>query len=214
MIYRVLSSESTLKVLEIADELRYHIPTDKKSDKFYPLISSALIKNICIKNRAVSRDISRKNLLSLEEYNELLCAVSFILYDYADKKIRCELEKFTAEYADKGYDFNITAAEMYALAMGQGCNMIWWNIAENESGYKVLRLKRSDDGTAFRRYGKDRDNITLSAQTHCIQIGKCKCYADGNMIYCYPADMELFFVKRDGNKFIGYGMSSKFPMSA
>ena len=59
MIYRVLSSESTLRVLEIAVELRYHIPTDTKKDKFYPLISTALIKNICIKNRAVSRATSK-----------------------------------------------------------------------------------------------------------------------------------------------------------
>lgn len=214
MKYRMLTNECTLRVLEIAVELRSHTPTDTKSDKFYPMISTALIKNICIKNRAVTRDISRKNQLSLDEYKELLCAVSFMLYDHAEKQIKCELDRFIAEYSDKDYEFTVTAAEMYALAMGQGCKKIWWNISECGSGFKVAQLKRSADGTAFRRYGKYRDNVNLSKEAHCIQIGKCKCYADRNKIYCYSADRELFFIKRNGNIFNGYSMSKDFSTIA
>lgn len=201
MDYISLTSARTNKLLSLGNQLANYVPYIVKDDTYFDVIVEADVMEICQKNRILLKAIKDRNNLTLEEYADVLIAVSFMINDYCDKKITYQLEKFFNSHTEYSYDFDVN--KIHDLCMGVLPINRYWRMIKTYNGFSLRTFKKCDDGyfTSF----TGRNSKVDFKDVKCIKVGLCKFFISDadKMIYCHSTLRELSFTRRIGNKNFG-----------
>lgn len=201
MDYISLTSARTNKLLSLGNQLANYVPYIVKDDTYFNVIVEADVMEICQKNRTLLKAIKDRNNLTLEEYADVLIAVSFMINDYCDKKVTYQLERFFNSHTEYSYDFDVN--KIHDLCMGVLPINRYWRMIKTDNGFSLRLFKKCDDGyfTSF----TGRNSKVDFKDVKCVQIGLCKFFVSDTdkTIYCCSALTELSFTRRVGNKNFG-----------
>lgn len=196
-----LSSEKTNKMLKLRNKLADYVPCTIKDDTYFDIIAEVDVMEICRKNRTLLKAIKGRNNLTLEEYSDVLTAVSFMINDYCNEKVTYQFERFFNDHTEYSYDFDVN--KIHDLCMGVLPVNRYWRMIKTDNGFSLRIFKKCDDGyfTSF----TGRNSRVDFTDIKCVQIGLFKFFvSDTNkMIYCCFVLRELSFTRRVGNKNFG-----------
>ena len=196
-----LSSEKTNKMLKLRNKLAEYVPCTVKDDTYFDIIAEVDVMEICWKNRTLLKAIKDRNNLTLEEYADVLTAVSFMINDYCNKKVTYQFERFFNDHTEYSYDFDVN--KIHDLCMGVLPVNKYWRVIKTDKGFSLRTFKICDDGyfTLF----TGRNGKVDFTDVKCIQVGLCKFFVSDvdKMIYCCSVSKELSFTRRVGNKNLG-----------
>lgn len=201
MDYISLTSARTNKLLSLGNQFANYVPYIVKDDTYFDVIVEADVMEICQKNRILLKAIKDRNNLTLEEYADVLIAVSFMINDYCNEKVTYQLERFFNDHTEYSYDFDVN--KIHDLCMGVLPVNKYWRMIKTDKGFSLRTFKICDDGyfTLF----TGRNGKVDFTDVKCIQVGLCNFFVSDvdKMIYCCSVSKELSFTRRVGNKNLG-----------
>lgn len=193
-----LTSYQTNSLILLANQLIDYVPEKVEGDSYYDLISNDVILEICYSNKQLIANIQNKKYLQLEDYQNTLNAVGYMLFDYCKDNVTYYYNKFMQEHSDYGFD----NYDIFDIALGKETKQKFalWHLKYKSDGFHLLGFKnKGNDIVAFN--GADGD-IKIE-QVYCIQIGNAKLFISDcdKKVYCRSADKELFYIKEIKHKY-------------
>ncbi len=181
----------------MANRLIDYVPQEVEGDIYYKLISKDIILEICNTNKALMANIRNKKQLQLEDYQDTLNAVGYMLFDYCRDKATVYYNKFMQEYSDYTFDNNVLD-----VILGKETQQKFdlWNLKHKSDGFHLLGFKYKDNNIVA--FNGSCGDIKIE-QVFCVQIGNAKLFISDcdKKVYCRSADKELFYIKEIKHKY-------------
>ena len=181
----------------MANRLIDYVPQAVEDDIYYDLISNDIILEICYENKALMANIRNKKQLQLEDYQDTLNAVGYMLFDYCRDKATVYYNKFMQEYSDYEFDNNVLD-----VILGKETQQKFdlWNLKHKSDGFHLLGFKYKDNNIVA--FNGSCGDIKIE-QVFCVQIGNAKLFISDcdKKVYCRSADKELFYIKEIKHKY-------------
>lgn len=197
IVIRRITSNQTNSLIILANQLIDYVPQKVEGDTYYNLISNDIILEICYENKALMANIRNKNQLQLEEYQDTLNAVGYMLCDYCKDKATVYYNKFMQEYSDYTFDNNVLD-----VILGKETQQKFdlWNLKHKSDGFHLLGFKYKDNNIVA--FNGSCGDIKIE-QVFCVQIGNAKLFISDcdKKVYCRSADKELFYIKEIKHKY-------------
>lgn len=203
MTFKNYNSTWDIALIDNVKEMIDYVPCEVGNDKFYKFISCSKVAEIAIKNKAIWQGIKNKSNLNLDDYQELLNGVGFMIRDFYRKRFETHCNQIIKSYID--YEIISEGTSLIDIAMGACNSDSYWYLQTQKDRIFLVKFKYNKRGELIKCRGKDSDiDVTDS---RCIQIGKLKIIiSDTNKsIYCLSTVNEfLFVVKNSDNKYNFY----------
>lgn len=197
IVIRRITSNQTNSLILLANRLIDYVPQKVEDDIYYDLISNDIIHEICYENKALMANIRNKKQLQLEDYQDTLNAVGYMLFDYCRDKVTVYYNKFMQEYSDYEFDNNVLD-----VILGKETQQKFdlWNLKHKSDGFHLLGFKYKDNNIVA--FNGSCGDIKIE-QVFCVQIGNAKLFISDcdKKVYCRSADKELFYIKEIKHKY-------------
>lgn len=197
IVIRRITSNQTNSLILLANRLIDYVPQKVEDDNYYDLISNDIILEICYENKALMANIRNKKQLQLEDYQDTLNAVGYMLFDYCKDKATVYYNKFMQEYSDYTFDNNVLD-----VILGKETQQKFdlWNLKHKSDGFHLLGFKYKDNNIVA--FNGSCGDIKIE-QVFCVQIGNAKLFISDcdKKVYCRSADKELFYIKEIKHKY-------------
>ncbi len=201
--YISYTSEETLFLIDLVNNLNGHIPKEIIGDKFYKLIQVGIVNDVCGKNKAVIRGINNLDSMTITDYADLLEAIYIMVNEYVKKQIDFQIKQFI--YNNGNIVFDTGIENICRLALGKFTDKTFWTLKNKKDGLHIITLKKSECDLFTACKGKS-SNIKINC-TKIYQIGYCKFLVheeqDERYIYCRSVKAELINLYRVKNKYSG-----------
>lgn len=195
MKYKIYNTDQEDELIDIGNQLMNYKPENINEDKFFDLISSDTVVEICWKNKSLIKAIKNKNELNLEEYADVLEAVGFMIRDYCRERLAIYLNIFQSNYKD----YNIietNGQSLLELTMGNPNNDLLWKIKGENGESNLLYWKHSHDNEwviCKERVQRNIGNMSIE------RLGRLYFLISDNekKIICLSFVNEIMFIKVD-----------------
>ena len=183
--YISYTSEETLFLIDLVNNLNGHIPKEIIGDKFYKLIQVGIVNDVCGKNKAVIRGINNLDSMTITDYADLLEAIYIMVNEYVKKQIDFQIKQFI--YNNGNIVFDTGIENICRLALGKFTDKTFWTLKNKKDGLHIITLKKSE--------------------CDLFTAGYCKFLVheeqDERYIYCRSVKAELINLYRVKNKYSG-----------
>lgn len=198
IVIRRITSYQTNNFILLANQLIDYVPQEVEGDIYYNLISKDIILEICYGNKALMANIQNKKHLQLEDYQDTLNAVGYMMFDYCKDKVTDYYNKFMQEYSDYTFDNDNVLDVILGKETQQKFDL--WNLKHKSDGFHLLGFKYRDNNIVA--FNGSCGNIKIE-QVYCIQIGNAKLFISDcdKKVYCRSADKDLFYIKEIKHKY-------------